>query len=174
MSVINIIDPDHNFWKLYPELKKIEDFKFIQKEYKTKSSDVMWFIVLCFDLDSRFMELPIDDRTTLLSQDYLKDKNWYKENEKKLQPVITTYENLTDSVSSRQLRQLRETMEKRTKFLREAEYSLDNFEKLDKMAANTANLFTVFEKIEKQLSKEKGASITKGGHELSLADAEEI
>ena len=172
-NIIHTFNPDYNFWDLYPDLKFIEEFEYIQKEYKTKSSLVMWFIVLCFDLDSKYFNLEFEERTKLLSKDYLKDKDWYNNNKSKIDKAIKRFEAF-DTTTQRQLRQLLETMEKRTKFLRESEYDLDNFDKLDKMAANTANLFTVFEKIEKQLNKEKGAGATKGGHELSLADSDEI
>lgn len=174
MSIISNIDPSYNFWDMYPDLKEVEEFKKLQKDYKSKSSDVMWFIVLCFDLDSKFINLPIEERTQLLAKDYLKDKTWYKNNHTLINNAVRVFENITDTTSRRQLRQLRETMEKRTKFLRETEYDLDNFEKLDKMAANTANLFKVLEAIEKQLSKEEGTGATKGGHELSLADQDSI
>lgn len=174
ISKVEVLDPEYNFWDMYPEFKKIEEFKYIQKEYKTKSSDVMWFIVGCFDLDSKFFNLEEDVRTELLSKDYIGDKEFYKKNSLKIAKAIIMYEQIADTTSRRQLRQLIETMQKRTKFLRSLEYDLDNFEKHDKMVSNTANLFKVFEIIEKQLQKEKGVGATKGGHELSLADSEDI
>lgn len=174
MSIrLNIINPEYDFWELYPELKFIDEFEYIKKEYRIKSSMVMWFIVLCFHLDSKFFSLEIEERTSLISKDYFKDKDWYKVNESKLVKAIERFENF-DTTAERQMRQLMETMEKRTKFLRETEYDLENYKKLDDMVANTATLFKVFEVIEKQLSKEKGSASTKGGHELSLADSEEI
>lgn len=173
-SEVKILDPEYNFWDMYPEFKKIDEFKYIQKEYKSKSSDVMWFISGCFDVDSKFFNLEEEVRTELLSKDYIGDKSFYEKNKLKLVKAITQYENLTDTTSKRQLRQLVETMQKRTKFLRSLEYDLDNFEKHDKMVANTANLFKVFEIIEKQLQKEKGAGVTKGNHELSLSDSDSI
>lgn len=173
-SEVKILDPEYNFWDMYPEFKKIEEFKYIQKEYKTKSSDVMWFIAGCFDTDSKFFDLEEDIRTELLSKDYVGDKNFYEKNKTKLVKAIIMYEQIVDTTTKRQRRQLTETMQKRTKFLRSLEYDLDNFEKHDKMVANTAALFKVFEIIEKQLQKEKGVGATKGGHELSLADSEDI
>lgn len=174
MQDIKIIDPEYNFWDIYPEFKKVDEFKFIQKEYKSKSSDVMWFIVACFDLDSKFFNLEEEVRTELLSKDYLNDKSFYEKNKLKLLKAKDRYEQISDTTIRRQLRQLIETMQKRTKFLRSLEYDLDNFEKHDKMVSNTANLFKVFEIIEKQLQKEKGAGATKGNHELSLSDSDEI
>lgn len=174
MSIINNVDPKYNFWDMYPDLEFIQEFNNIKKIYKNKSSEIMWFIVLCFDLDSKYISLPIEERTALLAKDFLKDQKWYLENHLTIVDAVRMYENITDNTSRRQLRQLKETMEKRTRFLRETEYDLDNFEKLDKMASNTANLFKVLEAIEKQLSKEEGVGATKGGHELSLADQDSI
>lgn len=173
MSIITTINPEYSFWELYPELKFIEEFEYIQKEYKAKSSSVMWFIVMCFDLESKYYNLEFEDRTQILSKDYLKDKNWYKDNKVKLSKAIDRFENF-DTTPQRQMRQLMETMEKRTQFLRENEYDLENYKKLDDMVANTEKLFKVFEVIEKQLNKEKGVGATKGGHELSLLDSDDI
>lgn len=173
MSIIKVINPEYDFWELYPDLKFILEFEDIRKNYKNNSSMIMWFIVMCFDLESKYFELDIDERTTLLSKDYLKDKDWYNNNKDKIIKAIERFEAF-DTTTQRQLRQLIETMAKRTKFLRDSEYDIENFDKLDKMVSNTANLFKVFEVIEKQLAKEKGIGTTKGGHELSLADSEEI
>lgn len=174
MSIINIINPDYSFWELYPELKVLDEFKYIQKEYKTKSSDVMWFIVMCFDIDSKYINLPIEDRVKILSKDYLKDKDWYSKNKQNIDKAVTIYEKLIDTPARRHLRQWIETLEKRTRFLRDTNYDLDNFDKIDKMAANSANIFKTFETIQKELSKEEGRGATKGGHELSLSDSDEI
>lgn len=173
MSVIKIINPEYDFWELYPDLKFISEFEDIRKNYKNNSSMVMWFIVMCFDLESKFFELELDERTILISKDYLKDKDWYTKNKDKIAKAIERFERF-DTVTQRQLRQLIETMGKRTQFLRESEYDIENFDKLDKMVSNTANLFKVFEIIEKQLAKEKGVGTTKGGHELSLSDNDDI
>lgn len=174
MSIIHTINPDYNFWDLYPELKKVEEFQYIQKEYKSKSSDVMWFIAACFDMDSKFINMDITERSNVLSKDYLKDKNWFKLNEKKIEPAIQVYTTLTDTPARRHLRQWNLTMDKRTQFLKESEYDLDNYDKLDRMAVGTDKLFATFKKIQEDLNKEKGAGATKGGHELSLADSEDI
>jgi hypothetical protein len=168
------INLDYNFWEMYPELKNIEEFKFLQKEYKSKSSDIMWFIVAVFDTDSIFFQLDIDVKTELLSKDYLKDKTWYKLNIKKITNSIDKFIEVVDTAGSRHLRQWVETVNKRTKFLKETEYDLDNYDKLDRMAVGTAKIFDTFKTIQEQLSKEKGSGATKGGHELSLLDQEDL
>lgn len=174
MSIIQTINPEYNFWEIYPELKGLEEFKELQKEYKSKASDVMWFIVLCFDIDSKFINIPLDERAELLGKDYLKNKNFYRENSKIIESSVLMYEKIIDTPAKRHLRQWLETLEKRTKFLKDTEYDLDNYDKLDKMAVGTAKIFDTFKVIQEQMSKEKGIGSTKGGHELSLADSDEI
>lgn len=173
MSVIHTIDPEFDFWKLYPEFTKIEEFKKIKKEYKN-SSDVMWFIVLCYDTESKFIGLEHDVRAELLGKDYLKDKDFYNKNKTKLQPAIELFEKIVDTPLRRHYRQWLETMDKRTKFLRDVDYDLDNFDKYDKMAANTTALLGAFEKIKSAMEKQDGQGTTKSNSIPSLADSEEI
>lgn len=173
MSVIHTIDPEFNFWKLYPEFTKIEEFKKIKKEY-SNSSDVMWFIVLAFDTDSKFINIVFEDRVELLGKDYVKDKDFYKKNKAKIQDAVDVFISIIDTPLKRHLRQWQETMDKRTKFLRDAEYDLDNFDKYDKMAANTTALLVALDKITAALQKQEGQGTTKSNSIPSLSDSEEI
>ena len=173
MSIIKTIAPEFDFWELNPDLKRTEEFADIKTYYKKQSSDVMWFIVNCFDSESKFISLHIDDRTELLSKDMMKDPKWYNENANRIQPAIDLYIKLNDTPAKRHMRQWVETLEKRTKFLKEAEYDLDNYDKLDKMAVNTKALMDTFKKIQEELTKESGV-ITRGGAQPSLADSMDI
>lgn len=173
MSIINTINPQYDFWELYPELSKVEEFRNIKQDFKKQSSDVMWFIVLCYDLESKFIQLPIDERTSLLSKDYMKDAKFFSTNKTKLEPAIIMFQKLNDTPALRHLRQWMETLEKRTAFLKECDYDLDTFEKLDKMAVGTAAIYTTFKKIKEEIQKEQGV-LTKGGAQPSLADSGEI
>lgn len=173
MSIIKTIAPQYNFWELYPDLEKVEEFASIKTYYKKESSDVMWFIVNCFDSESKFINLYIDDRTELLSKDMMKDITWYNKNGNRIQPAVDMYIRLNDTPAKRHMRQWTETLEKRTIFLKNAEYDLDNYDKLDKMAVNTKALMDTFKKIQEELTKENGV-ITRGGAQPSLADGGEI
>lgn len=172
-KILHTIDPEFNFWKLYPDLKKVEEFKKLQKDY-TNSSDVMWFIVLAFDTSSKFFNMPEKDKTELLGKDYLKDKDFYKNNKIKITPAITRWESISDTAFRRHYRQWVETIEKRTNFLREMDYDIDNYDKLDKMAANTSALLATFDKLQAAMDKQEGQGTTKSNAQPSLADSEEI
>lgn len=173
MSIVKTIAPKYNFWELYPDLEQVEDFKNIKNEYKKQSSDVMWFIVQCNDLESKFINLLEDERTDLLSKDMMGDVKWYSKNRNKIQDAVDMYIKLNDTAARRHMRQWMITMDKRTRFLADAEYDLDNFDKLDKMAANTKALMDIYKKILEDMSKESGV-ITRGGAQPSLADSMEI
>lgn len=173
MSIINTIAPQYNFWELYPSLMLVEEFAEIKTYYKKLSSDVMWFIVNAFDLESKFINLIEDERVELLSKDMMKDPKWYKENRSRIQPAVDMFIRLNDTPARRHLRQWVDTLEKRTNFLKEAEYDLDNYDKLDKMATNTKALMDTFKKIQEELQKESG-NITRGGAMPSLADSGDI
>lgn len=174
MSIITTINFDLDFWELYPNLAHIEEFKYIKANYR-KSSKVMWFIVGCFDLSTNniFRDLTFEDKTYILGKDLLGDEKFYSKNDKNLDAAIQRFISF-DTAAKRHLRQWVETLEKRTAFLKEAEYSFDNYEKLDKMAANTSNIFKTFNEIDKQLNKEESGSTTKGGYVPSMNDNDEI
>lgn len=172
MGLVKNITPQYDFWEMNPDLAFIQEFKDIKARYKKNSSEVMWFIVLCYDLDSKFMMLPIDDRTELLSKDYMKDVKWFEANGNIIEPAIVRYQKF-DTAGERHLRQWLETLDKRTAFLKGAEYDLDTFEKLDKMATNSVAIFAGFDKIKQQLQKEQGV-LAKGGAKPSLADSGDI
>lgn len=173
MSIIKTIATQYDFWEMNPDLEFVQEFADIKKEYKKQSSTVMWFIVNGFDLDSKFINLLEHERLELLSKDMLKDPKFYKNNKVKLQPAIDMFIKLNDTAADRHMRTWIKTMDKRTTFLDEAEYDLDNFEKLDKMAANTKALMETQDKILERMKKEKGV-ITRGGAQPSLADGGEI
>ena len=176
MSIITTLNHEYDFWELYPELASIEEFKYIKDNYKKNSSKVMWFIVYCFDIgpDNKFKNLEFDERTRILSKDIVKDKDFWINNNTKLDNTIAMYIKMNDTAAKRHLRQWLDTLEKRTVFLKNTEYSLENFEKIDKMATNSKAIFETFELINKMMQKEEGTSITKGGYLPSLSDNDEI
>lgn len=176
MSIITTFNPQFDFWSLHPELENIEEFKDIKIKYKKNSSDVMWFIAHTFDIgpDNKFKNLEFDDRVLILSKDIVKDKDFWKNNESKLQDAITIFIKISDTPAYRHKRQLVETLDKRTEFLKNTDYSLDNYDKLDKMIANTKAIFQTLEEVDKLIEKEQGGSTTKGGYIPSLSDMNDI
>lgn len=177
--LITNFDVDSNFWELYPDMKIALSFKEIYKSDKSRnkesSSKMMWFVALTTDLNSKFNNIPIEERYDVISTDYMEDEKYYPKNKKKLDLLIKDYEHLMDTPVERHLRQWETSLDDRTIFLSTVKYGLDTYEDLDKMAVNTAKVFQTFAKIKEDLAKEKaGGGDVKGGSRESLADSGEI
>lgn len=177
--IINNFDTDINFWELYPDLKIALSFKDLYKSDKSRGKDVssrkMWFVALTNAPTSKYINIPLEERYEVIGEDYMGDKNYYWMNQSILDPLISDLFKLNDTPSQRHLRQWIITIEDRTQFLKTVSYSLDNYDKLDKMNANTAALMTTFGKIQEMISKEEsGSGSVKGGGQESLADTGEI
>lgn len=178
MIVFNTFDTDMSFWDLYPELKIALSFKSLYKSDKSRGKDVsskkMWFIVLTNAPNSRFINIPEKERYEIIGEDFMGNPNYYKDNKDVLEPLKEDLLKLIDTPSARHLRQWVKTLEDRTNFLRDVSYDLNNYDKLDKMAANTSALMETFKKINDALTKEAGAGDIKGGGRESLNDTGEI
>ncbi len=178
-KIIAAFDTSVNFWEVNPQLKIAGIFKTHYEEDKSKgktaSSKVMWFIALLTDLDSKYYSLPFEDRIELLEEDYLNHIGFYKENKKLVDDLVIFYQKLADTPAERHIRQWDDTLEKRSEFLRTMEYNLDNFDKVDKLAANTQSIFKTLNQIKKDIELERtGGGTAKGGAMESLSDTGEI
>lgn len=178
-KVINGFDTSINFWEANPQLKLAGVFKdqytSDKSKGKTASSKLMWFIAFVADLESKYYGLPIEERIELLEEDFLTEPGFYKENKALVDSLIELYTRLTDTAAERHLRQWDDTLEKRSEFLRTMEYSLENFDKVDKLAANTQNIYKTLNQIKKDIEMERsGGGIAKGGSMESLSDTGEI
>lgn len=179
MIIINNWETDENFWQLYPELKLALSFKDIYKSDKSRnkesSSKLMWFVALTTALNSKYINIPQDERYEVIGEDFMENKHFLKDNKVKLEKLIEDFKKISDTPAQRHLRQWLSTIDDRTKFLTTAKYDLDNYDKLDKMAANTAALMTTFKKINDDLIKEaSGGGDVKGGGRESLNDTGDI
>lgn len=178
MILINSFDTDMNFWEVYPDLKIALSFKNLYKSDKSRGKEVssrkMWFLVLTNALNSRYINIPEEERYQIIGEDYMGDENYYKNNKDVMEPLKQDLLKLMDTPSSRHLRQWLKTLEDRTTFLESVEYDLNNFDKLDKMAANTSSLMETFKKINDAMVKEAGSGDVKGGGRESLNDTGEI
>lgn len=178
-KLIPIFDSEQNFWELNPQFKTALSFKEFYKKDKSRgkkdSSITMWFIAYTQDIGSLFYNLPIQERYEVIGEDYSNDINYYKKNITILEPLIDDYNKLTTTAIDRHLLEWDARLEDRTRFLATTKYDLDNFEKLDKMNANTLGVFKNLDKIKEDLSKqESGSGDTKGNFIESLNDSGEI
>lgn len=177
--MINTWEVDTNFWDLYPDLKIALSFNTIYKSDKSSnkasSSKMMWFVALTTDLNSKYINIPKEERYEVIGEDFMGDIKYYKSNKVKLDMLIADFEKLSDTPVKRHLRQWLNSLDDRTQFLSTVKYGLDTYEDLDKMAVNTSKVFDTFNKIKADLAKEEsGGGDVKGGSKESLADSGEI
>lgn len=177
-KLVLIFDSEQNFWELNPQFKVGLSFKELYKKDKSRnkkdSSALMWFIAYTNDLGSIFYNLPLQERYEIVGEDYMGDSNFYESNKDKLDPLIKDYLLLTTTAIDRQLIEWDRRLDDRTDFLAKTKYDLDNFDKLDKMNANTAAMFKNLDAIKEAQIKEQSGGDTKGGFKESLNDSGEI
>lgn len=190
MGLVNNFTTTANFWEVNPQLQVISPFKELYREdssrKKKNSSDLMWFIALCNDPDSKFRNIPSEDKVELIGEDFFSDVNFYKAHQDQLDDLSASYQLYTETAAQRALREWEEKIIERARFIKNTTFSMDEYDEsgklrkgtadqLDKMLANTKKLFDDYQRILKDLraEEEEGGSL-KGGAEESLSDSGEI
>lgn len=178
-KLVNSFDVDENFWEVNTQFKLALGFKKLFKEDRSRgkkdSSRIMWFVSLVYDRGSIFFNVPFDEKVEAISEDYMNDSNYYIKNRELIDEISKEYILLTTTSIDRHLNQWEESLNDRTRFLSTVRYSLENFDDLDKMAANTTKVFETFKKIkEDQVKEASGSGDIKGGGMESLNDSGEI
>lgn len=175
--MINTFDVDKNFWLTHPDMKVINPFKTLYESDKSKkkeeSSLMMWFIVLCYDRDSKYYKLMADGddgKHNIVGEDFCNDIQYYSKWKLILEPVIEEYIKLQYTPMERHLKTWEDLLDKRTRWLKGQEYDFENDEKLDKAAERTLKVHNTIKQIKEDLSKESAEGSIKGKGEKSLND----
>ena len=172
--MIQIFDIEQNFWEVYPDFKVAMSFKQLYKSDKSRgkinSSRLMWFIAYTRDMNSKFYNLPQEEKDSIIGTDYLKDDNFYSNNKKELDPLIEDYIKLMYSPSRKHLMDWDKKLNERSALIGSIPYTLENYEELDKMAANTPKIYKAIADLKTELDKEEGSGNLKGGAVESLSD----
>lgn len=172
--MIQIFDIEENFWKLYPDFKVALSFKDLYKRDKSRdkvnSSKLMWFVAYTRDLNSKYYRLPQEEKDAIIGADYMKNENFYSENKEELDILIEDYLRLMYSPERRHLMDWDKKLLQRSQLIASIPYTLDNYEELDKMAANTPKIYKAISDLKAELDKEEGEGNLKGGAMESLSD----
>jgi hypothetical protein len=178
--VTRSFDVDINFWKVNQDLKSIGPFKDLyesdKSKDKSKSSDIMYFIAFCYDQESKFYKLPLEEKHKDLGKDIMGDEKFFSKNQKNIKAAIDFYIKLDDDTpAKRGLRIWEKKMDERSKFIDETEIEdFETAEKLDKLMGNNKKLYDDYFRIMEDLAKEDSNTQGRGGKELSLGDLGEI
>jgi hypothetical protein len=186
MNILNSFDLNVNFWVVNPSLKIPEAFAKLYNSDKSKekkdSSQIMWAIALLLDSDSKFFNLPEEDRKNLIKKDYLKNEKFsfmvYKD-------AVDMYSQLILTPAKRALAGWNDKITERDQFLRETPYTLGDIgdkgnwvggtaDVIDRMMSNTKKLYDDYQRIIEDLEEEKTKESGKGNRKASLADSGEI
>tara|TARA_R110002096_G_scaffold26173_4_gene81103 strand:+ start:13888 stop:14412 length:525 start_codon:yes stop_codon:yes gene_type:complete len=169
---------DRNFWKEYPELIFAPGIDVIYKKDKSKnkdkSSQLMWAIHLCENLESKYYNVP--NKYELIAEKFLKDPK-FKWNA--YQDAIELYRDASLTEAERSLTVWNDTMKLRSRSIKEmyqdAFKNQDDTKALldlDKMLAATPKMFDDYKKIKSEYEADK---IKKTGKSISsMSDADEI
>lgn len=175
--MINTINPDYNFWELYPDLKYMNPYKDLYKSDKSKSkkdsSVMMWFIALSHAKVSKFRSAPLDgpdSRYIVVGTDYCDDPEYYTKHVDKLESLIQAFIEHEYTLLERDLLTWEEVLNKRTAFIKLQSYTLETYDDLDKMAANTSKIYDTIKKLKDEINKEDATGIGKAGAQASLND----
>jgi len=175
--MVDYIDHTTDFWEMYRDYKYVEPFKTLYNNDITKnhkySSQVMWFIAMCYAKSSKFKNLSEVDtennKFMIVSEIIFGDPKKFEKIDN-LETLKEAFIKFNYTAIERNLLMWDQLLDNRTNFLRSQSYDLSNFEDLDKMAANTAKVVDAIKKLKDELAKEEGSGTGKGGTEISLND----
>lgn len=177
-DLLDHFDINANFWEVEPQFKAANPFKDLYESDKSKkkkqSSDLMWFIALCYDMGSRWRKLDAEDKHAIVGEDFCGDVNFYQNRKAEIDLGIHMYCKMQDTEAQKSLREWEEGMLDRRIFLKETPYSNDTYKMLEDMRKNTKALYADLARIKKDLDAEADDGRAKGGKQLSLSDTGDI
>lgn len=193
MSTVELFSPDANFWECNQQFKIANPFKRLYEKdrsrNKKESSMLMWFVALCYDMGSQYYKLDVDSKHSIIGADFCDNESFYEDNIDSLEVLIESFCQLQDSPAQRALRDWNDSILKRARFLKEANYTFDEYvedergkqilkkgtaTQLDTMHKNTKSIYADYQRIIKDLSAEENDAEGRGGFTPSLSDSGEI
>lgn len=168
-----------NFWDLHPYwLKNKTVNQFYQRDRsqengkttKHKSSQIMWALCLLYDLGTSniYRHLPIDNRRQKIAEEILENPKFDWDEYKDLESIV---EERCTTPQEKHYHTLMEKFNQRDKFVRNTDYSLDQYveingknvlikgtaDQLEKMLANTDKIYETLETIRKKITMDKSS-----------------
>ena len=171
--MISTFDSDKNFWAIHPDMKVINPFKQLydsdSSKKKEQSSLLMWFIVLCYDRDSKLFKQPEDEKHRIVGEDYCGDSKYYSKNKVILDPSIDMYINLQYTPMQKLMASWDKKLHQRAKWIDGLTYEEDD-ERVDKAMERTKKVYDTYKQIIEDMTKEDSSGMAKGGATPSLLD----
>lgn len=163
-----------NFWEVNPQLVYIAPFNSLyatdKSKEKEKSSKDMWCIFFMTDPDeekNKFYRIPEKERLEMLKEIY---HPAFKEEDELIAECILKYPSICMTAVERALKDEKDALAKRAKFLASAEYDYGTMKDLDNAFSKTSKIYENFEAIEERFLKQKSHSRVKGGRRESASE----
>ena len=176
MSLVNesVGYENKNFWEVNPQLVYMPPFSELYNQDKSKnkekSSKDMWCIFFMSDPDedkNKFYRIPEKERLEMLREVFHPDFDTEKET---VQLCINKYPYICLSAVERALKDEKDALVKRAKFLASAQYNFDTMKDLDNAYSKTSKIYENFEAVEERFVKQKSQSRLKGGRKESASE----
>jgi hypothetical protein len=191
IRIIDTFSPGANFWAMHPQFLAVNPFKDMyerdESANKVESSLLMWFVVLCYDMDSKYEGLPTNEKHLMIGEDFCNDSEYFDRFAALIVPCRDMYCKMQDTPAKRSLRNWKNTLEDRDNFLASSTYTLDSYDdrgkikkgtadQIDAMHGRTPKFWSDYERIMEALSKEEsgGTGEAKGGAMPSASDEGDI
>ena len=182
-------DTKANFWELYPDFTEMEPFKTLRGKDRTRgktdSSTLMWCIVMIWDSDSIWYNLPEtgkDNKIDAVFEEKMDNSEYYYKHKALVDTLKEKYILIERTATERSLMAVERKLDERAVFLDSTPYMMPEpnergqmvggtADTLDKMLANTKKLTELVREAKKDIEKQSiGEGRVKGGGKLSLSD----
>lgn len=191
MPLINkAFDTDVNFQELNPQMKLIKPYSELYKlENSSKDMQMIFFLCDPDEDENKFARWDYDTRLKILKETFHPD---FDPKNPLIEECLYSYPTDCLSAAERAFKEEKESLFKRAKFLKNAEYTFDDVERdakgavifvagkpmtrkgtadtLDKMRGYTLKIYQQYEEVEAVFSKEKEKARVVGGRKESLTE----
>jgi hypothetical protein len=173
-GILNNFNTTANFWDVNPQLRIAFNDFFDKDKSKNKqdSSRVMWYVGLIHDPDSKFKNLPLQERTSTIQGNLKIDLKLY--DKLTIDDLTNRYIDLVTTPAQRQLIQWNRIMDDKTQLLKSLKYDIANWETIEKMLTGNTKMYGELERIQDMLSKEGEEGITRGNTMESASESKLI
>jgi len=163
-----VFDTEKNYWTIFPEMKQHAAFSHYYKEDKSKkktsSSNIMWaFHLVCHPKSLMYYDPHKLDNVKGLLPASMKTLE-------SQETELELYKQLMLTEAQKALADWEDMIKKRSKYLKEQNYTLDNGKDLDTLHKNTYAIFKDYQKVCEELKVEEDSN----NGALSLSESGEI
>lgn len=155
-------DPEKEFFEQNPELRYYPEIKrLIEKHGEKKAGVYMWAAYMFEDPRSKIYRVPIDERTSIISENYLKPKlKEFSVNE--LSEIRSVYPRLILTKTQILYKGYTDKIDEANVYIRSLSFDT-NEEKVMRMLEKLTKMWPTYEKICEKLEEEEATAQTRKG-----------